>query len=229
MVIAPNGSGPVTPTAQRAWLHCPQRRSEWSRQNRSAKLKVPPQEPRSCPRGRPPSRCFPHHSGNVRRNAYCAGCRVCLSWKPTPVGFRRASHQSGVTGMCQITRAAMLLAGMMAITQSSWAQIPQANKGDWPWWRGPYFNGVAESDQQPPTSWSPTENVAWKAAVPGRGHSTPIVVGNRVFLQTADETTRSQSVLCSDRRSGESLWRKELNRNHLQEKINPKNIFWGIV
>ena len=127
--------------------------------------------------------------------------------------------------MCQITRAAMLLAGMMAITQSSWAQIPQANKGDWPWWRGPYFNGVAESDQQPPTSWSPTENVAWKAAVPGRGHSTPIVVGNRVFLQTADETTRSQSVLCYDRRSGESLWRKELNRNHLQEKINPKNTY----
>ena len=104
-------------------------------------------------------------------------------------------------------------------------QLPRADKGDWPWWRGPNFNGVAEAGQKVAVEWSDSRNVAWKAAVPGRGHSTPIVVGNRVFLQTADETDRSQSVLCYDRESGKRLWVRELNRGSLQEKINRKNTY----
>ncbi|MBO13266.1 MAG: dehydrogenase [Planctomycetaceae bacterium] len=103
--------------------------------------------------------------------------------------------------------------------------MPRAAKGDWPWWRGPHFNGVAESGQKVAVEWSDSRNVAWKAAVPGRGHSTPIVVGTRVFLQTADETERSQSVLCFDRESGKRLWSRELNRGNLQEKINRKNTY----
>lgn len=127
--------------------------------------------------------------------------------------------------MQQLTRATVLCAGILAACQAGWAQIPQAAQGDWPWWRGPYFNGVAEADQHAPVSWSSTENVAWKAAVPGRGHSTPIVVGKRVYLQTADESQRSQSVICYDRHTGNTLWQRELNRNNLQDKINPKNTY----
>src|SRR4051812_35104032 len=65
------------------------------------------------------------------------------------------------------------------------AVIPAAS-ADWPWWRGPNRDGSADAKTPPPTEWSDTQNIAWKAKVPGRGHGSPIVVGDRVFLQTAD-------------------------------------------
>ena len=54
----------------------------------------------------------------------------------------------------------------------------------WPQWRGPLSTGVAP-DADPPLEWSEIKNVRWKVALPGKGHSTPIVWGNRVFLTTA--------------------------------------------
>jgi outer membrane protein assembly factor BamB len=78
--------------------------------------------------------------------------------------------------------------------------------GDWPWWRGPMRNGTADADQSPPVTFSETENVRWKAEIPGRGYGSPTVVGDRVFLATSDETTGSQSMICVDRRSGKLLW-----------------------
>lgn len=55
--------------------------------------------------------------------------------------------------------------------------------GDWPQWRGPNRNGMAEGGA--PVKFSATENVLWKAEVPGRGHSTPVISGDRIFLTTA--------------------------------------------
>jgi outer membrane protein assembly factor BamB len=56
----------------------------------------------------------------------------------------------------------------------------------WPEWRGPYLNGMARSDA--PTTWSDTKNIKWKADIPGRGHSTPVIWGDRIFLTTAIQT-----------------------------------------
>ena len=103
------------------------------------------------------------------------------------------------------------------------AQLPQAHSGDWPRWRGPNGNGVAESGQQPPVTWSETENVAWKAPVPGRGHSSPTVAGERVFLTTADDTEQVQSVLCFDRRTGGQIWKRDVNRGSFPARIHHKN------
>lgn len=94
---------------------------------------------------------------------------------------------------------------------------------DWPWWRGPERNGIAAEGQQPPLRWSETEHVLWKAEVPGRGHSSPTVVGNRVFLATADEAAEVQSVLCYDRGTGERLWATEVHRGGFDRKGNTKN------
>lgn len=58
-----------------------------------------------------------------------------------------------------------------------------AFSADWPQWRGPSANGVAD-DARPPATWSATENIAWKVDVAGRGHSQPVVWGDRVFLTT---------------------------------------------
>ncbi len=54
----------------------------------------------------------------------------------------------------------------------------------WPQWRGPMFSGVAPH-AQPPITWSETENVRWKVEVPGQGHSTPVLWGDKLFLTLA--------------------------------------------
>ncbi len=78
--------------------------------------------------------------------------------------------------------------------------------GDWPWWRGPTRNGVAEANQSPPREWNEEKNVLWKVPVLGRGHASPTVVGDRVFLAVADENREVQAVTCYDRQTGQELW-----------------------
>jgi len=66
------------------------------------------------------------------------------------------------------------------------AAVAFAAADDWASWRGPDNNGVARSDA--PLNWSDTENIKWKAAIPGRGNSSPIVWGDKIFLTTAIPT-----------------------------------------
>src|SRR4029450_2972450 len=54
----------------------------------------------------------------------------------------------------------------------------------WPQWRGPLANGVAPK-ANPPIEWSEQKNVRWKIPLPGKGHSSPIVFGDSVFLTAA--------------------------------------------
>jgi outer membrane protein assembly factor BamB len=90
--------------------------------------------------------------------------------------------------------------------------------GDWPWWRGPDRNGVAHPEQSPPTEWSETTNIAWRCPIPGRGDSSPTVVGPRIFLATADEQQNTQSVLCIDRATGQQLWQTVVHRGGIMRK-----------
>jgi outer membrane protein assembly factor BamB len=61
-----------------------------------------------------------------------------------------------------------------------------SDQAHWPQWRGPHFNGVARGDA--PTTWSDTQNIKWKTSIPGRGFSTPVIWGDRIFLTTAIPT-----------------------------------------
>lgn len=107
----------------------------------------------------------------------------------------------------------------------------------WPQWRGPNANGVA-THGSPPVTWSETENVRWKVEIPGRGSSTPIIWGDRLYLTTAVPTEKSVSsdsvpaprshgsfrhpmvsaatryhrffVLAIDRETGKTVWQKEV-------------------
>ncbi len=97
------------------------------------------------------------------------------------------------------------------------------SKSDWPWWRGPTGDGVADAGQQPPLKWSATENVIWKTKVPGRGHASPTVVGKRIFLPTADEKQEVQSVLCYDRRTGEELWKADIHTGGFERRGHKKS------
>ncbi|HXX94931.1 MAG TPA: PQQ-binding-like beta-propeller repeat protein [Planctomycetota bacterium] len=82
---------------------------------------------------------------------------------------------------------------------------------DWPWWRGTARDGSAPERPKPPLSWSETEHVLWKAEVPGRGHGSPAVFGDRVYLAACDESTGRQSVLAFDRATGRRLWETEVH------------------
>jgi len=101
---------------------------------------------------------------------------------------------------------------------------------DWPRWRGPNDDGMARGDA--PVEWSDTKNVAWRVAIPGRGHSSPVIWGDRIFLTTAvpaeaaSEPAAPQKsgrgagggagagrehkfvLLCLDRNTGKVLWER---------------------
>lgn len=127
-------------------------------------------------------------------------------------------------------RRGMLLIWVLSclLTLSGWAPAVEVDgiqfgPNDWPWWRGPNRDGIAAADQQPPLKWSDTENVLWKTPVPGRGHGSAIIYGDRVFLATADVPTETQSVLCYDRNTGKQLWQTEVHRGQFDKKGNGKS------
>lgn len=97
-----------------------------------------------------------------------------------------------------------------------------ARASDWPQWRGPTLNGISQ-DASPPMQWSDTENVAWKTPIPGKGHSSPIVVGQRIFLTTAIEEKRQRLLLCLDRTTGQILWQKVVLEAPLEKKHTLNN------
>ncbi len=101
---------------------------------------------------------------------------------------------------------ATLWPAMPADAQSDGEPIT-VGPNDWPWWRGPMSNGHAAPNQKPPRQWSASKNILWKVDLPGRGHASPTVVGDDVYLPTADHGTNQQLVICYDRATGKEKWR----------------------
>ena len=103
-----------------------------------------------------------------------------------------------------------------------------AADNDWPQWRGPNNDGMARGDA--PVEWNDTKNIAWRASIPGRGNSSPVIWGDKIFLTTALPTDGATSspprqgrgpgggaaagrqhkfvVMCLDRRNGKVLWER---------------------
>jgi outer membrane protein assembly factor BamB len=86
---------------------------------------------------------------------------------------------------------------------------PALRAEDWPRFRGPRGDGTS-SESTLPTKWGPNENIAWKVELPGPGSSSPIVLGQRVFVtcftgKKAEEIVRH--VICFDRSAGKPLWK----------------------
>jgi len=121
----------------------------------------------------------------------------------------------------------------------------------WPAWRGPDNNGAAPQGN-PPTTWSETENIKWKVALPGSGQSTPVVWGDKMFILAAAPADGSAvvrggedegggrgrrmstgsprvdwifEIVCLDRNSGEILWRQTAARERPQEGHHPTGSF----
>jgi outer membrane protein assembly factor BamB len=100
-----------------------------------------------------------------------------------------------------------------------------AGPNDWHQWRGPNRDGISPGPAVP-VSWSDAdkpENIVWKVEIPGRGHSSPIVVGERVYLETADEKDQIQSVLCMDRKDGSRVWKTDLFQGKFEKTLHAEN------
>ena len=96
--------------------------------------------------------------------------------------------------------------------------------GDWPQFRGPDGQGIAEN-AQPPLSWSETRNITWKKSIDGLGWSSPVIGGGKLWLTTAAEEGKSLRVLALDPKTGETLHNVELFRFDTPPKINEKNSY----
>ncbi|OFW18313.1 MAG: hypothetical protein A3H97_07765 [Acidobacteria bacterium RIFCSPLOWO2_02_FULL_65_29] len=113
-------------------------------------------------------------------------------------------------------RATQLVLALILLAPG--AAVPHAHADNWPAWRGPSANGVSR-DVNLPVTWSKTNNVAWRLALPAWSGSTAIVWGNRIFLNVADGN--DLSLWAVDRDKGVPLWKKPLGGgNHKEMKQN---------
>ncbi len=103
----------------------------------------------------------------------------------------------------------------------SFALAQLGSAADWPCWRGARGDGVCD-EPNVPLKWSKTENIAWTAAIPGKGHSSPIVFGDRVFVTTCLEAEDKHVLVCLDRRTGKMLWEQSAP-SKLQDRIHKLN------
>ena len=116
----------------------------------------------------------------------------------------------------------------------------------WPQFRGPNARGVADGKNLP-DRWSATENVAWKCDIPGRGWSSPIVWGDRIFLTTVVNTAQSEDpkkglyfggerlkppeslhqwkAICLDLNTGDVRWERQVHEGNPQTSIHIKNSY----
>ena len=104
-----------------------------------------------------------------------------------------------------------------------------AAETNWPMWRGPQGDG-SSTETNIPTKWNGKtgENIAWKVEIPGSGHSSPIVWGDRVFVVSClggpddkmpDQKTRHDRVLISlDRKTGSTIWQQTVLEVPLENK-----------
>ncbi len=99
-----------------------------------------------------------------------------------PVNLCKVGDQ--VAGHPALTRIAVIA----GLSLAAIASVPAGERDDrelnWPEWRGPLGTGVAPK-ADPPLSWNEESNVRWRVALPGRGHSTPVVWGDKIYLTAA--------------------------------------------
>jgi outer membrane protein assembly factor BamB len=95
--------------------------------------------------------------------------------------------------------------------------VAVAHAEDWPQWRGPRLDGTSK-ESKVPVHWSATSNLLWKMPLPGTGHASPIVSGDKVFTVAALPDTEERVLLCLDKSSGKIAWRTPVLKSPLEKK-----------
>ena len=100
-------------------------------------------------------------------------------------------------------RACLSLLGLLGLS------LPSAIAQEWTRFRGPNGAGVSNATTIP-TSWT-EKDFAWKVSLPGKGHSSPVLWGDRLFVTAGDRKSGKRIVLCLDADTGRTLWTKEFD------------------
>ena len=118
---------------------------------------------------------------------------------------------------------------------SLWGASSEMNSvqgSDWDRFRGPNGTGISPDTDPLPATFSETENLQWKVALPGAGVSCPIVVGDKVFVtcysgygldrqNPGEIESLKRHLVCIDRASGKTLWEKTV------DAVQPEDRFSG--
>ena len=97
--------------------------------------------------------------------------------------------------------------------------IPDGKGENWTQFRGPGGQGLS-SEQGVPLTWSDTENVTWKTAIPGEGWSSAVIHGDHVFVTSTTDDGRSCHVICLERQSGKIRWNTRVFEQQVRKKRN---------
>ena len=156
--------------------------------------------------------------------------------------------------MRRITAAPLLT--LIICLSAFWVFTPfgseAAPRHNWSQWRGPEGNGISPETNLP-AEWSDTKNIKWKSPIPGRGHSSPVVWDNKIFLTTDIEgelvpgakavdhkdegkpfkhpdsvgadRKHSFRVLCIDRVTGKTLWERTAYEGTVYDDRHRKSSF----
>ena len=138
------------------------------------------------------------------------------------------------------------LAAATALLAPVRAALDPAAERFWPQWRGPYSTGAAAPHVSPPLEWSETKNVRWKVPIPGRGSSSPVVWGDRMFVTTAIPASAPTGdpshaprgavlprephrfvLYAFDRKTGKTLWERVATEARPHEGSHPENGTWA--
>jgi outer membrane protein assembly factor BamB len=168
--------------------------------------------------------------------------RLQKACRDTPIAGKR---QDQTMWKKSLLGFAIVLVGVSARAADDFSSRSRAN---WHQWRGPLSSGVAP-EANPPLEWDESKNVKWKVSIPGESTATPIVWGDKVFVATAVETDKTVElaegeaeptgrfkiskpshyfqfvVICLDRQTGNTLWRRVATEEVPHEGHHPDGSF----
>jgi outer membrane protein assembly factor BamB len=145
-----------------------------------------------------------------------------------------------------LRKCLLALAILLVVCHGASAQAQSGRDGvNWPSFRGHFANGISEG-YEAPVAWDleNSQNIKWKTAVPGLGHSSPVIWGNRIYVTTAisgrekpelkvglygsiepveDETVHKWQLICLEKSSGKILWKQTSHEGVPRVKRHPKS------
>lgn len=142
-------------------------------------------------------------------------------------------------------RALTLFPCLLVMALAASSSQAESAEDNWPTWRGPNSDGVAVKGD-PPITWSETENVKWKVALPDSSDCTPVIWGDKIFIQVAvpmEEGAEADrpivpeierevfmkqpkmpykfNIMCLDRNTGETIWEETVRKEYPHEGFHP--------
>ena len=122
--------------------------------------------------------------------------------------------------MIRYSRVTLLTASLLLLS------VISVDGGDWPRFRGPNGDGIS-TEGPIPTKWDLASNLKWTAELPGRGASSPIVLGDQIFVTCysgygeaagGDSAELARHLVCVDKSSGKILWTKTVNNSANEDR-----------